>query len=218
MVPKLSDVLADLQARTVETPLPPVAPAPRRAKQASRAELRETLKSEAVTTAEAERSRLIADLTDARIAAVAAEAMLKAAEGAWDRAETHSEADLERLERFRQEAPDTALKVTALEQALAECEQRIVDLKRNEERTMRTARAREVYAPAVEQLGTAVQALLAALDVEQEARSTLEAEGCWGYQFTPDAGLGIWDSRGGDDLRPTLERWIAEAQANHYSV
>lgn len=220
----LSDALAKLQARAVETPAPPSMvvpqPAPGRtsAKHASRAALRETLKSEAVTAAEAERARLIADMTDAKIAAVASAAMLEAVESAWDRAPTHSDAELARIERLREEAPAAALKVSVLETQLSACETRLAELTRNEARGVKQARAREVYAPAVAALGEAVTHLLAALAKEQQARLALEREDCWGHQYIPDAGLGLWDPRGGDDLVPTLRRWIAEARTNGYDL
>lgn len=215
--PSLGDALRDLEARAVPVPVPTIPTPPTRSapRPASR-DLDADLHSEAITAAEDERDRLAADLADAKITADGAAAMLAAAESAWARASKHTTAEAERLERLRQEAPAVALAVADLERRVAEAGQRIVELRRDEGRTRKTARARQVYPPTIKRLGVAVRELLAAMDAEAQARMTLEREGCWSPAFVTDAALGIFDGRAGDLLRPALERWLAQAERAGY--
>lgn len=212
----LSDKLAELNSRSVSSsPLPsaaPIAPPP-----TPSAELAGVLRTERIAEAERQRDRLAEELADARDAADAATAMLASAEVRWRRSEQHTEAEAVRLTHLRDEARASAAAVVDLERRLPGVEARIVEVRTTEQERAQTRRELvEAYAPVVQRLGIAVQALLDALKAEATAREAIQAVGAWSPAYVADASLGVYDSRGGDDLQPALTRWLADATQAGY--
>lgn len=168
-----------------------------------------------VAVARARLDTLTADLDDARIAHAAALTSYEAAQRAWERAETHTAAQAERLTRLHTEVSTAAQAVTDLETRISETRETISKDEHEAGMRRRAQIIAETWPPAVRQMIAAAQAWLAALEAQQHAWDVLCDAEAWGgatpQPFTmPDQTY--------NDVSPQLRKWLAECRAAGYTV